>query len=415
MTSPTLGTIASGVGTSLTALNGENIQDDTIDDDSLDFTDITFEDFSGAATATGAPGVIIGNGATSAGMLQINEDTDAGSNNATFTVPALSSDTDYTLPPNDGDSGQQLTTNGTGTLTWESAGGGGFDATAVDAVTWSDGANASNVWTFDVSGTDTTVTWGSALATFSAAVTAVGTISTPTLTMTGTGTINALDAVDSTSENTIEALIFDNDAESITGIWEVQDDVDFRIGNDADWNIQYDEAVDNQLLFVTANTSAIATTDPMFEILVGTTHTANQEVFGVAKGSQSSNTPLMTLDEDGDAVFAGTVTFTTSDQLTGFIETPSEKTYRLIVDSQIAMTIIETTTDAASGTCTATFNINGTPLGGTANSVSSTEQAQAQASANAVVVGDDVNMVISSNSSCADVVFKVGYTRTTGQ
>jgi len=40
-------------------------------------------------------------------------------------------------------------------------GGGSFDATAVDAVTWSDGANASNLWTFNVSGTDPTITIGS--------------------------------------------------------------------------------------------------------------------------------------------------------------------------------------------------------------------------------------------------------------
>ncbi len=31
---------------------------------------------------------------------------------------------------------------------------GGFDATAQDALTWSDGANASNAWTFNLSGTD---------------------------------------------------------------------------------------------------------------------------------------------------------------------------------------------------------------------------------------------------------------------
>lgn len=37
LVTPALGTIASGVGTALTALNGENIQDDTIDDDSIDF------------------------------------------------------------------------------------------------------------------------------------------------------------------------------------------------------------------------------------------------------------------------------------------------------------------------------------------------------------------------------------------
>ncbi len=35
-----------------------------------------------------------------------------------------------------------------------------FDATELDAIIWSDAANASNTWTFDVSGTDTTITFG---------------------------------------------------------------------------------------------------------------------------------------------------------------------------------------------------------------------------------------------------------------
>ena len=46
LVTPALGTIASGVGTALTALNGENIQDDTIDDDSIDLTDVTLADFT---------------------------------------------------------------------------------------------------------------------------------------------------------------------------------------------------------------------------------------------------------------------------------------------------------------------------------------------------------------------------------
>jgi len=45
LVTPILGTITSGVGTALTALNGENIQDDTIDDDSIDWADCTFADF----------------------------------------------------------------------------------------------------------------------------------------------------------------------------------------------------------------------------------------------------------------------------------------------------------------------------------------------------------------------------------
>lgn len=48
---PALGTIASGVGTALTALDGENIQDDTIDDDSIDWTDVTIADFAGTQTS----------------------------------------------------------------------------------------------------------------------------------------------------------------------------------------------------------------------------------------------------------------------------------------------------------------------------------------------------------------------------
>lgn len=47
-----------GVGTALTALNGENIQDDTIDDDSIDFADVTGVDITltdaGAVTSSAA-------------------------------------------------------------------------------------------------------------------------------------------------------------------------------------------------------------------------------------------------------------------------------------------------------------------------------------------------------------------------
>lgn len=57
---------------------------------------------------------------------------------------------------------------------------GSFDSTAVDATTWSDGANGSNIWTFDVSGTDTTFTAGNGTAGFSHDVTVGG-----DLTVTG--------------------------------------------------------------------------------------------------------------------------------------------------------------------------------------------------------------------------------------
>ena len=66
----------------------------------------------------------VGDNATSAGVLRLYEDTDDGANFASFQVPALSSNTVYTLPSDDGDSGEQLQTNGSGTLSWETAGSG---------------------------------------------------------------------------------------------------------------------------------------------------------------------------------------------------------------------------------------------------------------------------------------------------
>ncbi len=59
-----------------------------------------------------------------------------------------------------------------------------FDSTELDALTWSDGSNASNQWTFDVSGTDHTMTAGSGVMTFSDNVTATGTIAATNLTAT---------------------------------------------------------------------------------------------------------------------------------------------------------------------------------------------------------------------------------------
>lgn len=64
LVTPILGTITSGVGTALTALNGENIQDDTIDDDSIDLGDLTGADLTltdcGAITSTGTITATVG-------------------------------------------------------------------------------------------------------------------------------------------------------------------------------------------------------------------------------------------------------------------------------------------------------------------------------------------------------------------
>lgn len=102
----------------------------------------------------------------------------------------------------------------------------------------------------------------------------------------------------------------------------------------------------------------------------------------------------------------------TGEMICGFIGAVVDKTYKIVVKAAHGGTITETTTISASGTCTATFKINTTALGGTANSVSSSEQSQAQASANVFAAGDDIQITISSNSVCLDMSFTIKYTRT---
>ena len=102
----------------------------------------------------------------------------------------------------------------------------------------------------------------------------------------------------------------------------------------------------------------------------------------------------------------------TTEQISGFIANPANKDYRLVVKAAHGGTITEVTTRSASGTCTATFKVNSTALGGTANSVSSSEQSQSHASTNTFAADDDIVLTISSNSTCTDMSFTIKYTRT---
>ena len=101
-----------------------------------------------------------------------------------------------------------------------------------------------------------------------------------------------------------------------------------------------------------------------------------------------------------------------TDGLAGYIETVAEQDYRIAIQMPFGGTITSTTTQAISGTCTATFKINSTSLGGTANSVSSSEQEQAHASSNTFSAGDNLVLTLSSNSSCTGLSFMVRFTRT---
>jgi hypothetical protein len=86
-----------------------------------------------------------------------------------------------------------------------------------------------------------------------------------------------------------------------------------------------------------------------------------------------------------------------------FIPAPENGDMRLVLNASVARTITSVTTRSSAGTATLTVKINSTALGGTANSVSTTEQTQAHSSANAVAVGDDIVFTWSSVSSAENV------------
>jgi hypothetical protein len=77
---------------------------------------------TGAAVFTGALDVL-GN-STAGSNLKLYEDTDNGTNYVSFKAPdTIASNVTWTLPAADGTSAQVLSTNGSGTLSWASAGG----------------------------------------------------------------------------------------------------------------------------------------------------------------------------------------------------------------------------------------------------------------------------------------------------
>lgn len=111
----------------------------------------------------------------------------------------------------------------------------------------------------------------------------------------------------------------------------------------------------------------------------------------------------------------GTAAFASATQAVGapfVFKSPEDETVRLIIKCPFAFTITETTTRTAAGTSTVAFSINGTPLGGSSNSASTSEQSQAHSTANAVAVGDDVEVTFSSTTSCDRLSVMISGTRT---
>jgi hypothetical protein len=173
-------TLASGVtGSSLTSLGTLTglTMGGTLDANANIITNIgnAGTDFIASTGALTLAGVLTANGGVTAATGQ----TITASN---FGLEFSESDTNptcaagnYTIYADTSEAKLKKCTNGVAT-DLDTTGGGSFDSTTIDATTWSDGVNASNIWTFDVSGTDHTMTAGNGLMTFGDAVTVTDTL-----------------------------------------------------------------------------------------------------------------------------------------------------------------------------------------------------------------------------------------------
>jgi hypothetical protein len=133
------------------------------------------------------------------------------------------------------------------------------------------------------------------------------------------------------------------------------------------------------------------------------TGTANE--IDIANGDGVGDNPTASLASDIKSRINETALF-------GLIRTVADETLLVAIAMPFAGSITNITTKSASGTCTLTGKVNTTALGGTANSVSSTENSQDHSSTNTFSVGDDINLTISANSSCVDLSFKIELERT---
>jgi hypothetical protein len=100
------------------------------------------------------------------------------------------------------------------------------------------------------------------------------------------------------------------------------------------------------------------------------------------------------------------------EEIAGFLEVPTDKTYTLDQAAAYAYTINTLKIQSASGTATVAVKINGTNVTGiSAVSVSSSLATATASAANSVAIGDKVTITFSSSSSPADVGFTLKVTR----
>ena len=130
------------------------------------------------------------------------------------------------------------------------------------------------------------------------------------------------------------------------------------------------------------------------------------KIITVANVSPDSNgnVPLAVADITGlSSDLASKADTTQTEQTVVFVRTPEDGTETIILNAGYGFSITEVSTICSSGTCTLEISIGGTPLGGSTNSVSTSQADETHGSANVVNIGDNIEITVSSNASCENM------------
>mgnify|MGYP000482297852 CR=1 FL=1 len=89
-----------------------------------------------------------------------------------------------------------------------------------------------------------------------------------------------------------------------------------------------------------------------------------------------------------------------------FVGTTTARDYSIVLRAPYAFRITETTTKCVSGSASATIKIDGTGLGGSAHSVSSTEETIARSSANTASRDTDITVTFGAGAVDPSITIK---------
>ena len=275
---------------------------DTVIKPLTDAKDLIFQQFDGNKVLEINDGGFVGVGGNSnaAGEIRIFEDTDNGSNYVGFSAPNVTTSRTYIFPAADGSSGTQLTTDGSGNLSWSTA-TLAFANDANNRVVTGDGSGGLN---------------GEANLTFDGStLTVTGEVTMTTLDIGGTNVtstaaeLNILDGVTATASE-INIIDGDTSASSVTIV-----DADQIILNDGGTMKQVAVSALNTYTSssiaannISSGSSAVNITTSSGNITIDAAANDSDIIF---KGTDdSSDITMLTLDgsEAGNATFNGTIT-----------------------------------------------------------------------------------------------------------